>query len=203
MAEEIKDLIEKINREGVQAAEEKARQIESAANKKAEEIIAKANVEAKRIITAANEEARRAEEKGKALLSQAGRDMLLALRKEIDSMLERLLAAEIRQALSTQVLSGILSELIKGYAKHGGSMEVLLKKEDLDALEEHFLRKLKEGIHKEITLKPLEEVSGGFAISFDSGKSRFDFTDKALAEYIGAYLKPRLNQILTGASGKK
>jgi V/A-type H+/Na+-transporting ATPase subunit E len=203
MAEEIKDLIEKINREGVQAAEEKAREIEGAANKKAAEIIAKATLEAKKIITGANEEAGRVEEKGKTLLSQAGRDMLLALRKEINSMLERVVVAEVRQALSAQALSGILAELIKGYGKHDGNIEVMLKKEDLDVLETHFLRKLKEGMSQEIVLRPLEEVSGGFAISFDSGKSRFDFTDKALAEYIGAYLKPKLNQILAGAAGKK
>jgi len=41
-----------------------------------------------------------------------------------------------------------------------------------------------------------EEISGGFTISFDSGKSCYDFTDKALADYIGTYLKPKLNQIL-------
>jgi vacuolar-type H+-ATPase subunit E/Vma4 len=48
-------------------------------------------------------------------------------------------------------------------------------------------------------LRPAEEISGGFTISFDDGKSCYDFTDKALAEYIGIYLKPKLNQILMEA----
>jgi hypothetical protein len=42
-------------------------------------------------------------------------------------------------------------------------------------------------------------MSGGFTISFDSGRSCYDFTDRALAAYIGTYLKPKLNQILQEA----
>ena len=53
MAEQIKDLIEKINQEGIKAAEEKARQVEEAAKQKADEILAKAKLEAERIIAEA------------------------------------------------------------------------------------------------------------------------------------------------------
>ena len=51
-------------------------------------------------------------------------------------------------------------------------------------------------------LKPAEDILGGFTISFDSGKSQFDFTDQALAEYIGQYLKPKLEEILQAATEK-
>ena len=55
-------------------------------------------------------------------------------------------------------------------------------------------------MEKKIILKPAEEISGGFTISFDNGKSCYDFTDKALAEYIGTYLKPKLNHDSPGST---
>lgn len=197
MAEEIRDLIEKINQEGIKAAEEKAYQIESAAKQKADQLLEKAKLEAERMLAEARKKISQDEQKEKTLLAQAGRDMLLALREEINAMLGRILLAEIRQAFSPEFLFDILKELIKSHsAKHSADIEVLLKKEDLEILEKRFLAKLKDELKKGIVLKPAEEISGGFTISFDNGKSCYDFTDQALAEYIGNYLKPKLAELL-------
>jgi V/A-type H+-transporting ATPase subunit E len=200
MAEEIRDLIEKINQDGIKAAEEKAHEIEAAAKLRAGDVLAQARLEAEKIIAAAQERIRREDEKEKTLIAQAGRDLLLSLRKEINAMLGRIVVSDIRQTLTPEALFKILSEMIKKYSVgEGGDIVVLLKKEDLETLEKNFLHKLQEATKKKIILRPAEEISGGFTISFDSGKSCYDFTDKALAEYIGAYLKPKLNQILQEA----
>ena len=44
MAEEIRDLIEKINQEGIRAAEEKAQNIQAVAKTRADEIVASQSV---------------------------------------------------------------------------------------------------------------------------------------------------------------
>jgi vacuolar-type H+-ATPase subunit E/Vma4 len=91
-------------------------------------------------------------------------------------------------------------EVVRNYSSGDTSdINVAVNKEDLEILEKNFLSNLKEETKKKIILSPSEEISGGFTISFDSGKSCYDFTDKALAEYIGTYLKPKLNQILLEA----
>jgi len=59
--------------------------------------------------------------------------------------------------------------------------------------------KLRQEAARGITLQPGEEIQGGFTISFDNGKSCYDFTDKALADYIITYLKPKLKKILEEA----
>jgi len=59
MAEEIRDLIEKINQEGILAAEEKARKIEDAAMQRADDILTQAKLEAEEMIAAADERIRR------------------------------------------------------------------------------------------------------------------------------------------------
>jgi len=200
MAEEIRDLIEKINQEGIKAAEEKAQNIEAAAKQRADDILAQARLEAEEMIAAAKDRIRREDEKGKTLLAQAGRDLLLSLRKEINAMLGRIVVSDIQQALTPEALIKLLSEVVRNYsAGESSDITVFLNKEDLETLEKFFLYKLREETKKKIILRPAEEISGGFTISFDSGKSCYDFTDKALAEYIGTYLKPKLNQILQEA----
>jgi V/A-type H+-transporting ATPase subunit E len=200
MAEEIRDLIEKINQEGIKAAEEKAHIIEAAAQQRADEILVQARRESEEMIAAAQDRIRRDDEKGKILLNQAGRDLLLSLRKEINAMLGRIVVSEIQKALTPEALFKLLLEVVRNYSSGDTSdINVAVNKEDLEILEKNFLSNLKEETKKKIILSPSEEISGGFTISFDSGKSCYDFTDKALAEYIGTYLKPKLNQILLEA----
>lgn len=200
MAEEIKNLIEKINQEGIEAAEAKKREIENQAKLQAEEILAKAKKDAAQLISEAEERIGSMEEKNRALLSQAGRDLLLSLRKEIDAMLEKIIIHDLRQALSPEALFKMILEIIKvSGAGQKGEIIISLKREDAEELQKHFFSRLKDETKKAITLKPAEDVLAGFSISFDSGKSQYDFTDKALAEYIGLSLKPKLNQILKDA----
>lgn len=200
MAVEIRDLIEKINQEGIKSAEEKAQNIEAEAKQRADDILAQAKREAEEIIATAKDRIRREEETEKTLLAQAGRDLLLSLRKEINAMLGRIVVSDIRQTLTPEILFRLLLEVIRNYsAEENCDITVLLNKEDREILDKHFLDKLMEETKKNIILNPAEEISGGFTISFDSGKSCFDFTDKALAEYIGISLKPKLNRILQAA----
>lgn len=201
MAEEIKELIEKIQREGIQAAEEKAREIESQAKKEAEEIIQRAKNEAEKIISLAQEKIGRQEEASKTSLSQAGRNLLISLRKEINTLLDKALVLSVREALTPNELVKILHSLITESAKPGKSnIIVSLNKEDLTKLEKSFFAELKEEAKKGVILKAKDDIQAGFLISFDAGKSHFDFTDKSLAEYIGEHLKPELAKILKEVS---
>lgn len=197
MAEELKELIERINEEGIRAAEKKAKEIEALAVIKADEILAKAREKAGALLAEAGRKAAQTEETTKALLVQAGRDMLLSVRKEINSMLERLIISEMDSALNPVNIERIIMELIKTQGeKSKEEIIISLNKSDLDSLEKKFLGRLKEETKKGIILRPSQEVRAGFTVSFDAGKSRYDFTDRSLAEYIGNYLKPKLNAIL-------
>lgn len=199
MAEDIKGLIEKIREEGVKVAEDRARQIEEGASSRAQELVEKARQEARKIIAEANQQSVRKEESTKALLQQAGRDLMLSLKKEIDAMLNRLIVAQVAEALSPEELIRIITLLVKDYrGKEDGDSIITLKKADCEKLSKGFLAKLKEEAKKGIVLKASEEINGGFIISFDAGKSHYDFTDRALAEYLSLYLKPQLSQILEG-----
>ncbi len=200
MAEEIKDLIEKINQEGFQAAEKKAQEMEVQAKHRAQEIVAHAESQAKELMDSAKEGIARDESRAKALLAQAGRDLLLGVRKEIESIFQAIIAMDVRMALTPEVLSNILSRLVLDVGVSAGQDIVIgLKDEDREVLEKTFFARLKEETRRGITLRSANEITGGFTISYDSGRSQYEFTDKALAEYIGNGLKPKLKQILSEA----
>jgi V/A-type H+-transporting ATPase subunit E len=200
MAEEIKSLIEKIQQDGIKVAEEKAKGIEDQAKKEADLILQNARVEAERLLSEAKDNLAKMEQSQKALLAQAGRDLLLTLKKEINAMLERLILQEIQGSITPEAMADILGQIIKEQSKLGKEdIIVTLKKEDLNKLEKNFLARLKEEAKKGIVLKPSEEVRAGFLISFDNAKSYYDFSDQALSEYIGTYLKPKLAELLKNA----
>jgi V/A-type H+-transporting ATPase subunit E len=195
--EEIKELIAKIQEEGVKKAEEKALKIEEEAKKAAGDILHKARTEAEKIIQAAKEASTQMQQATQSSLQQAGRDLILSLKKEINALLEKMISHQIRQALKPEELNKIILALVKEHSqKEAAQIEILLNKEDLEKLEEGFLEKLKGEVKKGVLLKPSEDILAGFLISYDSGKSFFDFTDQALVEYIGNYLKPQLAGIL-------
>lgn len=197
MTEQLKELIEKIQQEGVKAAEDKARAIEDEARQQARVIIEEARKEAEITLLTAKDKASRNEEATRTALKQVGRDVLLSIKQEINAMLGKLIAARVREALSPQELAQALIALIKETALHTKEeIVVTLKKEDAQKLEQGFLGELKKHVQKGIVLKSSDDIHGGFTISYDSGKSMFDFTDRALAEYIAASLKPKLADVL-------
>lgn len=197
MSEQIKDLIDKIQQEGVIAAENKARIIEAEAKTRAEKIIQKSEIEARKLIEDAQSKAAKMEENTKSLLAQAGRDLLLNLKKEINIMLQGIIIKETRGVLTPEELVKIINMLIRDYAqKQIEEVIVSLSKEDFKKIENNFLDKLKENLKNNVVLKPSEDINAGFTISYDAGRSFFDFSDKALAEYISLYLKPKLAEVL-------
>ena len=197
MAEEIKDLIAKIQQEGIKTAEESALKIRQEAEGLAQKIIADAKNQAKKILEEAAIQTKRLEDSTQASLKQSGRDLLISLRKEISSTLDKLIQANVRQALTLEELSSIISSLVKkAPLSLGAEIVIALNPQDKEKLEKEFLRQLIEETKKEIILKSSDSIDAGFTISFDSGKSNFDFTTQSLAEYIALNLRPELAKIL-------
>lgn len=203
MADQIKELIAKIQQEGVEAAQAKAKRIEEEANARAQGIIARAEKQAHQLLTQAKDEIPRMEQSSKITLEQAGRNLLLKLHEEIDALLKRIILLNLRQALKPQELTKIIVSLIENAeTKDKADIIVTLNKKDLEKLEQDFLGNLKEEVKQGVTLKSSEDLQAGFIISYDQGKSHFDFSDESLAEYIAAHLKPALSEIFKQSAKK-
>lgn len=203
MAEELKELIEKIQHEGVKVAEEKAAAIDAQAKRRAEETIKNAEREAGRIMAEAKAQIERLEQGAKDSVKQAARDTMLSLRKEIDSVLGRLVSAHVHQALTADELGRILATIVKGCGSvHKDEIIISVRREDLAHIEKALISELGQEVKKGITLKTSADIRGGFLISYDRGKSYFDFSDKSLAEYLASQLKTGLADIVKEAAIK-
>jgi vacuolar-type H+-ATPase subunit E/Vma4 len=197
MSEEIKGLIEKIQREGIQKAKDEGKKIEERAQLEAKNIIEKALADADLIIQKAKEYSLKEKESTQASLEQAGRDFLISIRAKLNDLLKKIIVSNISESLTPQEMSRIINTLIKERSAKPGQegIEIIFNKTDLAKIKELFLEKLSEEAKKGITLKSSENLSAGFTISFDSGKSHFDFSDKALAQYLSTYLNQELAKI--------
>jgi len=197
MAEDLKNLIDKIQKEGVQEAQAKAAEIEAAAQRRSQEIIQKAEQKAQRIIEDAQTVVTRKQESTHAALRQAGRDLVLSLKKQLVALLEAAIDEKVGQALRPEAMSALIIELIKNSEKKTDKAIVLtLSKQDAEKLEKGILAELQNKIKQGIEVRPSEDVRSGFRVSFDAAQSHFDFTDEALIDYISTYLKPTLAEIL-------
>ena len=199
MSENLKDLLEKINQEGIKSAEEKARIIESKAKNDAEKILEDAKKFADNIIQEANSSALRLKDTSEASLKQASRDTILSLKEEIRKILNKIVALEISKAMSGEETGKILADLIDKYVdKNGqpGDVKVLVKEEDLKKIKDGFMSKLKDKVASGVEFRPSANINAGFSISFDKGKSYFDFSDEGLLEALSAYLNPELAKLI-------
>jgi len=195
MSQQVQELIDKIKSEGVQAADKKAKEIESEAQAVAQKIIDDAHVQSKRIIADAQTQAEKTKTSTEMALKQSARDMLLALRKEIESILQGVIAKEIKDSLSPEQLGGILKEVIKKSAA-SDAVEVTLSSSDLDKIKKGFAAKLQQEIKQPIAFKANDGITSGFTISFDEGKSCFDFSEASLTAYLSSYLNEQVALLL-------
>jgi V/A-type H+-transporting ATPase subunit E len=205
MAQQVEALINKIKTEGIQAAEQKAKEIDENAQKRADRIIAEANKKAGQIISEAERETEKMKASAQSAIQQAGRDTLLDLRKKIEQILNVIITQDVKTVFSSDHLSEIISTAIKGYLKDSsvqGGIKVFLNESDAGRLKTGFLKRLQDEIKKPIEFESSAETAKGFSISFDSGKSSFDFTDASVAEYLSAYLNEEVASLFKGAVGK-
>lgn len=205
MSQQLQELINKIKSEGVEVAQKKAQEVEAAAQKKAQQIVQEAQAKAGKLIADAKEEIQKKEAASQMALTQAARNTLLNLRKEIESILKKIVLQNVGEALSSEQLFHLLEVAVKNYlqtSSNGASMEVSLNPQDAARLKEDFLAKLKQHIKQPVHVKASDEMGKGFVISFDGGKSSFDFSDESLAEYVSAYVNQELAKLLKEAYKK-
>jgi len=187
MTQQLQELINKIKTEGVQEAESKAQQILAEAEKKKEKILQKAQEEADALIEKGKNENKRMEASTKEALEHSARDMMLNLRKQIEVTLKKILDESIQESLGEDDLAGMIKECVRLLSEKGkkdSGIVVSLSDKDCEKLKKGFLKKLQGEIKNPIEFMSADDIAAGFTISFDQGKSAFDFTDKALAEFL-------------------
>ena len=199
---QLQELIDKIKKDGVAAAEKDSAKIIAASEKKAEAIIADAQAKAAEIIKSAKSETEKMEKASEEAIIQAGRNMLLSFKDSLISELDGLILAETTKAVSKDVLGKLVPETVKAWAKNSDASElsVLLSEKDLKALEKSLTTALKAEIKKGLEIKPDKTLTAGFRIGVKNGAAYYDYSAESLAEMFAAYLNPKVAGLMKVAA---
>ena len=195
---QLQELIDKIKKDGVVTAEAEASKIVEASEKKAEGIIADAQAKAAEIIKNAKAETDRMEKASEEAIIQAGRNMLLSFKDSLIGELDGLIKAETEKAESKEVLTKLIPETVKAWAKNADASElsVLLSEKDLKILESALTSELKAEVSKGLEIKPDKTLSAGFRIGVKNGAAYYDYSAESLSEMFAAYLNPKVAALI-------
>jgi len=200
MAEELQSLLERIQSEGVKKADDQKEQILSDAKAQAEKIIADAKNEAEALMKSADEAAGKSEARAKSAIQQASRDILLALKSDLQSRLEAVVKECAGAAMTPELMKKFVDEMVSAYKSKGvdvdAGVEVLLNQKDAEEmaklLQGGLLNKLK--ATPEISIS--KDFTAGLQVGFKGDEVFLDLSDDALTDLVCAYVGPKLAALI-------
>ncbi len=188
MAEELKHLIEQIQREGVEKANLEAETILSNAKEKAAKLVAEAEAKAHATLKKAQTEADAFAERSVKTLEQAARDLLITVGQGCEKVVTSALGTAVQAALS----GDLLQKMILAVAEQGkGGAKISVAEQDKAALAA-FCAELAKKSGRPIDLSADAEILAGFKVAFEGKSVYLDYTAEAVAEALAAFLRPEL-----------
>jgi V/A-type H+-transporting ATPase subunit E len=199
---QLQELIDKIKKDGIESASAETARLKGEAEAEAARIIAAAQKEAADIVSRGKADAERSEKAGIAALEQASRNLVLAFKGEIQTLLDKIVAQAAASAYKEDALKTILPELLKAWVSKGGtdSLDLLLSQADLDKLKSWATGTLAAELKKGAELKSDRNLGAGFRIANKDGSAYYDFSAESVAELLSAYLNPHLAEILKNSA---
>jgi V/A-type H+/Na+-transporting ATPase subunit E len=202
MAVQVQEIIDRIRTEGVDAAKAEAERINAEALARAQGVIADAEARAKTLMAEAAARAERETEAGRAALAQAARDTVLLLKKEIQGLLDAVVARDAKAAMKGDALKDLLPAAIKAMASGQGGAVISLAEEDRDRLEAYFRSSISSLFKDGVELKSNPRLKSGFRVALKDGGAYCDFSAEAVAEALCQLLNPTLAEIMRAQAGK-
>lgn len=198
---QLQELIDKIKKDGVDAAQAEAEAIVNTAKKEAEKIIADAQAEADKIMLNAKTENERVVKSGEDAIKQAGRNLLISFRESVTRELNALLNENVSAVYSSEKLAQFVVNAVENWTSKpdAGELSVILNSDDLKAFEEVITAGLKDRISNGVTLKANDNFDGGFRIAVNNGSAYYDYSAEAVTEMLSNYLSPRVTELLKEA----
>ena len=197
MAEELKHLIEQIQKEGVEKADEQASTILSQAKEKAAKIVAEAEAKAQDSAKKAKVASDAFADRSVKTLQQAARDLLITVGQGCEKVVTETLGKQVSETLSGDLLQKMILNVVE--QNKASSTELSVSEADAAALTAFCAEQAKKS-GKSIELVSDAEVLSGFKISFKDKNVYLDYTGEALAESLAAFLRPELAKTVSAVA---
>jgi len=195
MTQDLQQLLEKINTDGVEKAKAEGATIISRAQAEAKAIREAAKQEAAHLVEQAQQEAASYEQRAEESIRQAARDTLLNLEKSVTTLLTNLLLKEVTATLQSEtVVPQLVSDAVQAYLHAKGGMEVVVAQQWAQLLQAKLTAEASQGV--KIITDP--QAGAGFKIRLANGRIEHDFTAAAVAEALAKQLRPQLAALVKG-----
>ena len=193
MEQQIQDLVASIKKEGIEEAKKQSAEILASAKAEADEIIKKAKAESEKIIQDAKNSAKLEAESAKAQIVQAGRDVTLSLKQNVESLFNKILTDDCKKAMDPTLLASLITQAVNADL-NGVTAEVSdgLKDDVFKALTKEVDQKIKE---KDF-LKESKGVLSGIKLTSNDGSGYIDMSAEECALLIKPYLSERLKELI-------
>jgi V/A-type H+-transporting ATPase subunit E len=203
MTEDLQNLIDRIQKEGLSKAESEAGRIVAAAQESAAGLVRDAEARAKDIVTRAESDSRTFVERGNRALEQVARDTILLVRDAVSDTLGAIVRAEVGRAIAPEVLQEMVIKVVAAYAdadREGRDLRLVLAPEDAKRIGDYFLQRYRTAIEKGLRIEANKGIPAGFRVSSDGTHVHHDFTPEKIAEAFCQMLRPRLAEIVKQAA---
>lgn len=197
MAQELQGLLDRIQEEGLKKANEEKDRIIAAAKAEATQLLQNAEAQAGSIRKKAEDDAVSMEARAKAAISQAARDIILALKDDMKKRIVKIVKSNVGQAMTPEFMGQIILEMVKNYkGSDNAGLEILVAKGELDKMMQLCGGSLAGELHRNPSINIGQDLDAGLKISFSGEDVFMDFSDDALSSLICAYIGPRLASML-------
>lgn len=199
MAEELQYLIERIQREAVDAGEKQAADIIAKAKQEAAKIVAEAERQAQERLEKAERDAQQFTERSIQTLRQAARDLLIAVGQGVENILANLAAEAADRSLTYETVQEMLVKLSESYVGRTDRerrIELLVSPQDQARLINFFKEKYNEKLREGLVIQGDERIFKGFKVRLEDGRVTHNFTPEAIAEALANFLRPHLSEIV-------
>ncbi|MDA1044329.1 MAG: hypothetical protein O3C57_03795 [Verrucomicrobia bacterium] len=203
MAEQLQELLDRIQRDGVDKAEAEAGRIVEAARKTAADMVANAEAKAEALHKQAERDSKTFVERGHKALEQAARDVLLSLGEAINRTVQTLVRQDVAVALTPDALAGILADVVRAYTAAGDvarDVTILVSEGQQADLLNHVKAKLGAAATKGLQVLGDGRVTGGFRVVLKDDNVEHDFTQDAISDSLCKLLRPHIASIVHEAS---
>jgi len=201
MDAQLQEVIETIKSEGRKTAEKQAEQIIASAEEKARKIVEEAEGRARKIVEDARTEQAKLDQSGRETLRQAGRDLILGVQTQLESIFKAVVGTAVGESISSDILENSIVTVVSAWSQGKDQpVDILLSEKDAARLETRLRSRLSEHISAGTEIRPTSAVKSGFRVSTKDGTLYYDFTVASIAEALSAYVGPRLREILKDAA---
>lgn len=192
-------LTKKIYEEGIEKAQNDAKEILEKAQNDANNIIAEAEAKAKAIVEKANNDANNLKQKTEAELSMSVKQAIAALKQQITNLISNKIAADMTKTAFKEddFIHELMAKVIEKWNTEGNTdLNIILNEKEKETFEKYLLSKHKDLFDKNLTLVTNNNQKEGFVIQPKDGSYKITFSEKMFEEFFNSYLKEYSKKLL-------